>query len=195
MATTPPRLLLASCTGLAFTSAFVGLSWTLSYIAIPSLLIGPPRFKANDSAHTSQPRRAVSSPGLLARQYQLVYDIGATVGPITGVISAATFTYASQLLPAAARTSRYLLIAAAVLNISVAPFTATVMAKANIELQRRAGAAERGEDGATEGKDAVKSSVEGYDTPSLLQWWANLNALRGWIQVAALACATTALVI
>jgi uncharacterized membrane protein len=190
MAAHTPNLLLASCTGIALTGAFVGISWGLSYLSVPALLLGPP--KTSSTASKSQP---VSSPDLLARQYQYVFDIGAVVGPVTGVLSASTFIYASQQLPAAARTSKYLLIAAAILNVSVGPFTMIVMAKANNELHRRAAAAEKGEDEIKGRKESPPGGVQTYDTPRLLQWWSTLNAIRGWIQVGAFTCATSALVI
>jgi hypothetical protein len=186
-----PDLLLASCTGIAFTGAFVGISWGLSYISVPALLLQPPKTSSSPT-FKAQP---VSSSELLARQYQHIFDIGALVGPITGVLSASTFIYASRQLPAAAHTSKYLLIAAAVLNVSVAPFTMIIMARANNELHRRASAAEKGEDETKSRQSASPRGIESYDTPKLLQWWSTLNAIRGWIQVGAFACATSALVI
>ena len=188
MAALPPRLIIASCTSLALTGAFAGVSWGLTYIALPGLLLPSPK----SSASGSQPATTTAH---LARQSQKIYDIGAAVGPAVGVVSASSFIYASTLLPAAATVPRSLFIAAAVLNVSVAPFTFAVMARTNNELHRRAAAAEKGEDENLGRKGAKSGSVESYDTSKLIEWWGVLNAMRGWIQVGAIACATTALVI
>ena len=88
-----------------------------------------------------------------------------------------------------------LLIAAAVLNVAIGPFTVIVMGRANSELQRRSREVSAGKDERLARKDAKHGSVKSYTTPELLEWWGFLNALRGWIQLGAFACGTTALVI
>ena len=116
------------------------------------------------------------------------------VGPVIGVTSASSFIYASRLFPANATVPRSLFIAAAILNVAIAPFTATVMARTNSELHRRSREASAGKDETAGRKGAKAGSVESYETPELIEWWGFLNALRGWIEVGAVACATTALV-
>lgn len=191
MASVPAKLILASSSGLALTGSFIGVSFGLSYIAVPALLIPPSPTKQASSAQ----RQTASSSDLLARHYLKIFDIGKTIGPVVGACSAASFIYASRQLPASAILPRRLFLAAAALNVLIAPFTMTVMARTNDELHRRAYAAADGEDEKRGRKEAKSGSVETYNTPELLEWWGFLNALRGVIHIGALACAVTALTI
>jgi hypothetical protein len=114
---------------------------------------------------------------------------------VVSVLSASSFIYAFRQLPSTATYPRYLLLAAAILNISIGPFTGTVMANTNNELHRRSRQASVGQDKAPTVKNAQGGSLESMPTPELLQWWGFLNSLRGWIQVGGLACALTAIMI
>ncbi len=194
MASLPPTFLIATSTSLALTGSFIGVAWGLTYIALPGLLVSAPKPNAQN-AKPSSSLQPLTGSDHLARQYERIYDIGAAVGPVVAVLSASSFIYASRLLPANAGVARSLFIAAAVLNVAVAPFTLTVMAKTNNELHRRSREAGAGRDESLGRKDAKAGSVESYKTPELMEWWGFLNALRGWIQVGAFACATTALVV
>ena len=194
MASIPPRFLLATSTSLALTGSFVGVSWGLTYIALPALLVSAPKPSA-PNAKPSSSLQPLTTSDHLARQYQRIFDVGAAVGPVVGALSAASFIYASRMLPANATVPKSLFIAAAVLNVAVAPFTAIAMRRTNNELQRRSREASAGKDESLSRKDAKAGTVESYKTPELIEWWGVLNAMRGWIQIAAFACATTALVI
>lgn len=176
------------------TGSFIGVSWGLTYIALPGLLVSAPKPSA-PNAKPSSSLQPFTTSDHLARQYQKIFDIGAAVGPVLGVTSASSFIYASRLLPANATVPKSLLIAAAVLNVAIAPFTAIVVGRTNSELQRRSREASAGKDESLARKDAKHGSVESYNTPELIEWWGFLNALRGWIQFGAFACAATALVI
>ena len=194
MASLPPRFLLAMSASLALTGSFVGVSWSLTYIALPALLVSAPKPSAPNAKPISSLQPLTTSDHL-SRQYQRIFDVGAAVGPVVGGLSAASFIYASRLLPASATVPKSLIIAAAVLNVAVAPFTKTIMARSNNELQRRSMEASAGKDESLGRKDAKAGTVESYNTPELIEWWGVLNAMRGWLQVGAFACATTAMVI
>jgi Domain of unknown function (DUF1772) len=193
MAALPARLILATFTGLMLTGSFAGVSLSLSYIAVPSLLVSAPN-SSEPKAKPSSNLTLVTTSDHLARQYQRVFDLGAATGPVVGVLSTSTFIYAYRSVPVAATVPRSLFIAAAVLNIAVAPFTVVVMKNANGELQRRSAEASAGRDETQGRKEAKAGTVQSYDTPRLIEWWSFLNALRGWIQLGAFACATIALV-
>ena len=188
-----PKLLIASGASIALTGCFVGVSWSLSYIAVPALLVSAPKPSA-PNARPSSSLQPLTTSDHLARQYQRIFDLGSMIGPIVGAISSASFLYARSQLPVSAIVPRYLFIAAAVLNVAVAPFTVVVMANANGELQRRSREASAGKDETLTRTSPKAGGVRNYNTPELLEWWASLNAMRGWIQVASIACATTALV-
>ena len=176
------------------TGSFIGVAWGLTYIALPGLLVSAPKPSA-PNAKPSSSLQPLTTSDHLARQYQRIFDIGAAIGPVIGVTSAASFIYASRLLPANATLPKRLLIAAAVLNVAIGPFTMIVMGRANSELQRRSKEVSAGKDESLARKDAKHGSVKSYNTPELLEWWGFLNALRGWIQLGAFVCGTTALII
>jgi Domain of unknown function (DUF1772) len=194
MITFGPRLLGATAVGLALTGSFIGVSWSLTYIAIPTLLVSPPD-KRQPAATPSSSLQPLSSSDHLARQYKRIYDIGAVVGPVVSGLSASSFIYAFRQLPTTATYPRHLFLAAAVLNVAIGPFTGIAMSRTNNELHRRSREASAGQDEAQSRKDAKGGSVQSLTTPELLQWWGYLNALRGWIQVGGFACAATALII
>ena len=186
--------LIATATGLLFTGSLVGLSWCLTYITVPALLVSAPDPR-KPNAKPSSSLHPVTASDHLARQHQRLYDIGTIAGPASAVAAASAFEYARRQLPAKAMTASRLYIAAALLSLSIAPFTAIFMKKANDELHRRSAVASAGRDESEGRKDAKAGTVQSYNTPELLQWWGFLNALRGWLEVGAFACATAALVV
>lgn len=166
----------ASSLGLVMSGTFIGTSLTLSYMAVPSLLL---------SASSSSKEVKLVVLDNAARSWQYIYDVGKLAGPVAGLIGSAAYLYAARALPAALATQKLLLYAAAVANVLVAPFTVAVMQRTNNELIRRANAAKAGKR-EVEGRQAAKpGSIESYETPDLLQRWSKLNASRSLFPIAA----------
>ena len=156
------------------SGCFIGCGLTLSYMAVPSLLLA-----SNSTTKASD----LSTKFLdnAARSWHLIYKIGAKVGPITGAIGAALYVYAARSLPVASVMPRRLLYVAAVANILVGPFTMAVMAKTNTEIMRRT----EGRDEHDGRKGAESGSLQGMKTEELLNRWAGLNAWRSIFPAAA----------
>lgn len=181
---TKSSALVASGLGLVMSGAFIGTSLTLSSMAVPSLLVPHP---------TTTKEASQATLAGAARSWQYMYDVGKKAGPVTGLIGSAAYAYAAYALPAALKTERRLLLAAAVANSLVGPFTVIFMARTNDELIRRANGAKAGQQASHENKDAKQGSIESYDTPSLLDRWSKLNASRSIYPLAAALLAAAAL--
>jgi hypothetical protein len=153
-------------------------------MAVPSLLVS----QSNKSQEASQTLLASA-----CRSWQYMYDVGKKAGPTAGVIGSAAYAYAAYALPAALKTERRLLLAAAVANSLVGPFTVIVMSRTNDELIRRANADKAGDKMSHHNKDARPGSIETYETPSLLERWSKLNASRSIFPLTAILLTAAAL--
>lgn len=93
-------------------------------------------------------------------------------------------------IPDSLKTQRTLYITAAILSVSVAPFTRLVMKGTDDELHLRADAAtEDNESTEEEGKMG-----EGYQTQGLMKYWGGLILWRASLPAASVIAAVTAMV-
>ena len=184
MPTPGSNALIATSVGISLSGTFIGTALTLSYIAVPSLLL-PASSASKQSASTTYAHAS--------QQWQFIYNLGSQLGPVASAIGSASYVYAATILPVAAVTQKQLLYAAAVANILVAPFTGAFMKRTNDELHRRADAATAGKDEAEGRTGAAAGSIESYETPDLLQRWTRLNMVRSVFPIAAIGLATGAL--
>ena len=182
MASTTRDLILASSTGIIFSSAFFGANAALTFIALPSYQLPAP----------SKPFLPASEQGLLARQWQYCYSVGSKAGPVLALGSASAFIYASRLV-ASESSSRALYLGAAALNVMIVPFTALFMDRTNNELHRRANNYTAQSSDVGPKKDAQQGSIEEAETIGLFAWWNKLNLVRASFHLAAAALGVTAL--
>jgi len=191
------KTLLASTIGIASSAFSDGIIFGISYLAIPTLLLEPPKSsKDNNPSNSVAPSTPSTRPSHLARQWAKVFAIGSKAGPAFGIGSAASFLYTWSLLQPQRVVQRRLYLAAAISAVAIVPFTLVFMSRVNNELHRRAQAAEQDSDdesGPTE--YAVEGTVESYRTHDLIRYWASLNAIRGLIPLAGAVCAIQAMVI
>ena len=171
-----PPFLTATIVGVAFSAAFSSLCYGITYLSVPSLLLSAP--KATDKA------KPKSSSGHLARQWQVIYDIGKASGPPISITAAGSLIYAMTRIPAGLTTQRRLYVAAASLFVSIMPFTLIVLAPTNTKLLKRA---------AVEAKGEEIEEREGQSTPELIRHWAGLNAVRGIPPILGIGCVVAAL--
>ena len=89
-----------------------------------------------------------------------------------------------------------LLVAAALLDIAIVPYTLIFMKDVNASLSKRANAAENSEDvEEVREEDMLEAGVPEIQTEDLLRQWGRLNLVRGFIMQAGILCATAALTI
>lgn len=179
-----PEFLSATLVGIAGSAAFSSLCYSISYLNVPSLLVPAP--KASDKTTPKTPS------GHLARQWQLVYDIGKFTGPPISVVSAGSLIYAMTRIPAEFRAQRQLYITAAVLIVSIMPFTLIALAPTNTKLLKTAAIEERGEE-SEEVRLGNVAAGEVQSTPDLIRKWAGLNAIRGIPPILGIGCVLAAL--
>ena len=175
----------ATAVGLTLSGTFIGSCLTLTTMVVPAMLI----------PHTNAPKEMV--PTVLSnatRTWHHIYNVGKKLGPMAGVIGSAAYAYAAYSLPASSSTEKQLLYTAAVANSLVGPFTMAIMAPTNSELIRRATAAESGKGDLHQIKGAKEGTLEGLDTPRLLQRWSKLNATRAIFPFTAAVMTAVALV-
>jgi len=190
----------AGMLGVTFSALFVGANLGISYIAVPALLLPSPpsALPSPANAHNAASPTSTSSekpatkPPHLARQWQDIFRMGSKAGPVAALLSSASFLYAFRRLPSGARLQQRLFIAAATSSLAIVPFTFGVMKRTNDELHRRANAATRGEEEESKA-EAKEGSVESYQTPDLVRWWASLNFLRALLHVGSIGCAIAAM--
>lgn len=179
-----PAFLTATLVGVAGSAAFTTICWGISYLNVPSLLLPAP--KASDKSLPKTPS------GHLARQWQLIYDIGKFTGPPVSIVSASSLTYAMTRIPVELKFQRQLYITAAALIVSIMPFTLLVLAPTNTKLLKTAAVEAKG----LESEDTHPGNVaagEGQGTAELIRKWAGLNALRGIPPVLGVGCVLMAL--
>ncbi|KAJ4545793.1 hypothetical protein HRR78_006069 [Exophiala dermatitidis] len=200
MAPSKTHITVAGTLGITLSAIFVGANLGISDISIPTLLLPPPPSplpapaNADNAASPtaiSSEKPATKSPQL-ARQWQHIYDIGKKAGPAAALFASTSFLYAFRNLPEAATRQRRLFLAAAVLCLSIVPFTFGAMKRTNDELGRRARAALQGDEDVAN-SDAAQGTIESYQTHDLLNWWATLNTLRASLHIGAIGSAITAL--
>ena len=158
---------------------FAGGNLTISSIVVPSLLLASPSAKSQLESEVKTPTsnqriQPFTDPSHIVRQWQYIYNIGSTAGPVAAFGGAASFLYAVRKLPASSIVEPRLLLAAAVLCVAVIPFTLISMIRTNNELHRRANAATAGNEAKI---DETATGIDGYSTPELVQWWAKLNLM------------------
>ena len=179
-----PAFLSATLVGVAGSAAFSALCWGISYLNVPSLLLSAPN--ASDKTIPKTPS------GNLARQWQLIYDIGKFTGPPVSIVSASSLIYAMTRIPAELKVQRQLYITAAALIVSIMPFTLVVLRPTNTKLLEAAAVEAKG----LESEETHPGNVaagQGQGTPELIRKWARLNAIRGIPPVLGIGCVLTAL--
>jgi len=170
-----------SALGLTCSSFFVAGGLTLSYVAVPSLLLAAP-----------QSSNAYTPSSQLARQWRKVYFLGRAGGASCALLGASAYAYVAYYLPSNLETQKYLHAAAAVLSLLVIPFTATVMGPTNSTLMGRAYEGDAMKDlssaDVTEVGMPSTVGVKGMRTEDLLKKWAVLNATRSCILLLGVGC-------
>jgi hypothetical protein len=197
------RVIIGSTIGITFSALFVGGNCAITYIGLPALLL-PSQSSQQPSPENSTPTKAplstsASKPGTpsphIARQWQIIYNIGSKLGPAVALISSAAYIFTMLQLPKSFVAQRRLFIAAAALAVMVGPFTFVVMQRTNSELHRRANLATQGIE---EGDEMLKKKALGvgqYETTDLLRRWGVLNVIRASFPLMAIGAAATALVL
>lgn len=149
-----------SCKNFEETShnAIGGMSF-ISYGTVPSLLLAP-------------------TP-LLVRQWRTTFLLGKSVAPPIAIASSASYAYLAMMLynaPLSVNHPRGELYAlAALLTVSIVPYTLFVMKDVNAKLMARA------EEASLDVKNEVTEigMPKGESAKELLDWWAVLNLGRG----------------
>lgn len=121
------------------------------------------------------PAISIAPPNVAPKQWRKIYDIGVSSAPRIAAASASAFAFAAYSISksrtaAAANTASdpvYLLSAAAVSTVMIAPWTILVMLPTNNALDEKVAAATTGIPGTND--DALQS---------LLKKWAGLNGIR-----------------
>jgi hypothetical protein len=179
-----PAFLSATIVGVAGSAAFSSLCWGISYLNVPSLLL--------PAANVSDKTKPKTPSGHLARQWQLLYDIGKFTGPPVSIISASSLIYAMTCIPVELKVQRQLYITAAALIVSIMPFTLIVLAPTNAKLLETAAVHSKGLESEKTHLGDVAAG-QGQGTPELISKWAKLNAIRGIPPVLGIGCVLTAL--
>jgi len=179
-----PEFLSATLVGVAGSAAFTSICWGISYLAVPSLLVSAP--KASDK---TQPK---TSSGHLARQWQLIYDIGKFTGPPVSIVSAGSLVYAMTRIPTELKVQRQLYFTAAALIVSIMPFTLIALAPTNTKLLQIAATEAKGL-GREPTRPGNIAAEEGQGTAELIRKWTGLNAIRGVPPVLGICCILAAL--
>lgn len=196
---TNSKISLAAATGIAFSAFFVGGNYTSTFHGLRALLLpGPPTAPVPQSADAKRKLSSNDGPGVspnhLALQRQDIYDRGSVTFPPIAGIAASSFLYAAWQLPKEFTIAKQLYIAAACLNLAVAPFTLTVMKKTNSELHRRAELARRGLEEDESIREKRPQGIDRYSTEDLVRWWGDLNVIRASLPLLAIVSAMAALV-
>ena len=179
-----PEFLSATLIGVAGSAAFTSLCWGISYLTVPSLLVPAP--KASDKKQPKTPS------GHLARQWQLIYDIGKFTGPPVSIVSAGSLVYAMTRIPAELKVQRQLYFTAAALIVSIMPFTLIALAPTNTRLLDIAAIEAKGLESEHTRPESIVAG-EGQTTAELIRKWAGLNAVRGIPPVLGICCVLAAL--
>jgi hypothetical protein len=196
--TATPRVVISTTIGISLATLFAGSNYALSAIALPSLLLPAPTpgtYRPSASilaAQTpdEQTQKAGTTPAHLARQWQKLHQLGQFSLPLTAIGSASAYLLAGFSIPDTLKTQRTLYITAAILAVSVAPFTRLVMKSTDDELHLRANAATEDNE-ATEEEGAMG---EGYQTQGLMKYWGGLLLWRASLPAASVVAAVTAMV-
>lgn len=195
----PSSLLASTCIGIAFASGFgfTGASVTLQ--SLPVLLLPAPQSSSRSKSSATSPKTAVTSDFHLARQWLGLFNYGRKSGPIVCLGSMISLATAATLVPknmALGETRVKLLATAAVLVISVVPYTFAVIKPTNDELMKRAKQAESATSDETKvGKTGSQGKYSQMQTEDLIKQWGNLNLGRAAMAFAAVGTAITALAI
>lgn len=171
----------ACLVGVVGSTAFTSANFALSLIAVPALLLTTPK-SLPDADSAKQIARHH------ARQWQTIYNLGHRAGPITGIISSASFIYAALQIPPTAAANSWILFLAAVMALGVVPFTLLIMDYVNNELHRRADS--RPEPTAA---SEFKRRIINTDTQGLIQSWAWLGLLRASFTLVSAVCGSKVL--
>ena len=197
------RTLGSAAVGIAFASTVAYSTVVITDSFVPTLLLPPPSTpstKANDTSQESKDRRPVTSSSHLARQWKSLYDWGKKAGPRNGVMSAVSFAYAAYTMRQGNTRNKEtrcgLLVAAALLDIAIVPYTLIFMKDVNAALSKQANAAEKKQDdGDVRDEDMLQAGVPVTQTENLFRQWARLNLVRGLIVDVGILCAIAALTI
>ena len=163
----------ASTLGVVFCALFTGANMAISNMVIPILLLPPPKNRGDSNEKRSLTSHLPVTQGPhLAWQWQNMYNMGSKAGPVVALGSFASFVYAARCLAPAAVLQNRLLVIAAGLSVTIAPFTLLFMKSLNDEIHSRVNAmSER----SPEASDTVKSPYHDLETADLLRQWARFN--------------------
>ncbi|KAM6492428.1 protein of unknown function (DUF1772) domain containing protein [Amanita muscaria] len=157
------------------TSAFAsGGILTISFLSVPALLL-PARPTPGSQASSSPPSHLISQ---VTQQWCWAYNMGKVVFPSLAASSALAYTYLAYALKHSKISQTYL--AAAVVTMSIAPYTLAVMLPTNKRLMERAARKDvtpkqQGE----QEENAQQREHEDREIPDLMVKWAWMNAIRG----------------
>jgi Domain of unknown function (DUF1772) len=196
--TATPRVVIVTTVGISLAALFAGSNYALSSIALPAILLPAPKpgtYRPSASIVSAQTpgeqtQKAGTTPAHLARQWQKLHQLGQFSLPLTAIGSSTAYLVACFSIPETLKTQRSLYIAAAILSVSVAPFTRLVMKSTDDELHLRA-------DAATEDDEATEEEGnmgEGYQTQGLMKCWGGLILWRASLPAAGVVAAVTAMV-
>lgn len=192
MAASQPNSMAGALVGMTLSSVFVGANLTISYLAVPSLVLPAPSKPVTNPSSTP-----TTSPPQLARQWRSIYSAAMPIAIAGSAISCTSFIYAALQVPMTHPTQRNLLFAAGSCAIFVMPYTIMLMAPTNSVLQERASAADAmedfGEGDVTEVGMPKAQGLRGYRTVELINRWAMLNYGRAAIPAIGILCAMAAL--
>lgn len=172
----PPTLLLSILASGVITS--------ISALTIPCLLAGldHPTIPSQSSSmvRTTPSKaddRAPRETGLVLTQWRRLYALGSKFGPgllVPGAVGYATCAWSTYARSAMDGNRRcMMLMAAAVCNLAVVPFTILTLGGVNTELHRREEAAK-----GVKGQQS-KEKERGETSEELIRWWGVLNFVRG----------------
>ena len=133
-------------------TAFLGINITCSFLALPAIL------------------QHATSPETAARQWKTIYDRGKRTGPPIGLAALSSFAYVAY--HAANPAARRLWILAAILPVSIVPYTLLLLAPTNNALLERVRRWDK--------REEVSEAKEG-STKELLQAWQRLNYGRSML--------------
>ncbi|KAH7414541.1 hypothetical protein DE146DRAFT_627570 [Phaeosphaeria sp. MPI-PUGE-AT-0046c] len=176
---------IAGTAGIISTTTFWSMNFTIDYLTFPALLLGGVPKASSSSKHsprflTPSTDSSQASGPFLNRQWQEVYWRGHRWGPLSAILSGASFMTAAWF-SSSKSNQQYLYATAAVAAVSVVPWTILVMVPYNNELHRRGDAQlAAGE------KDAEQEAKgDGRDLMVLIRKWLFYNDIRASLALGA----------
>ena len=182
---------LASILGIISTTTFWSMNMTINHLTFPTLLLGdvpsPQTTKLSPRFLTPSMDDSQVALPFLNRQWQEVYWRGHRAGPTSAALGCAAFLLASWYSPTP--VVRTLYGVAALMAVSVIPWTLVVMQADNDEMHRR-GDAQRFRD-----SKEKQENAKGKDLMTLIQDWLFRNEVRASLAMVSTAIGIVALLL